>query len=62
MMTFRLFAVAGIVMALSGCVLPFGYSTGPGDDRSPYLSNYGDRDAAPDPSDQFQPGPADNLH
>jgi hypothetical protein len=62
MTTIRLIFLAGVLSALSGCVLPFGYSTGPGDDRSPYLSNDGDRDAAPNPSEQFQPGPSDNLN
>jgi len=58
----RLTILTGMLFALTGCVFPFGHSTGPGDDRSPYLSNEGDRDAAPNPSGQFQPGPAESLN
>jgi hypothetical protein len=62
-MTFlKLTVLAGLLVALSGCVFPFGYSTGPGDDRSPYLSNDGDRDATPNPGDRFQPSQTDSLN
>ena len=62
MIIIKLTIVAGMLLALAGCVFPFGKSTGPDDDRSPYFSNDSNREAAPNPSDQFQPGPADNLN
>jgi hypothetical protein len=33
--------LAAMLLALAGCVIPFGTSTGTGDDRSPYFSNEG---------------------
>lgn len=57
----RLTVFAALLVLLAGCVIPLGKSTGPGDNRSPYLSNEGDRDAAPNTNDQFQPGQSESL-
>jgi hypothetical protein len=39
MNAFRLAILAIALVSLAGCVVPFGRSTGPGDDRAPYFSN-----------------------
>ncbi len=58
----RITALAGILMALTGCVVPFGKSTGRDDDRSPYFSNSGDGHSAPNPGTQLRTGPAESLN
>lgn len=45
----RIIVLGTFLLALAGCVVPFGDSTGPGDNRSPYFSNRGDPNgSAPD--------------
>jgi hypothetical protein len=40
----RISVLVALLLALAGCVIPFGKSTGPGDYRSPYFSNGGSLD------------------
>jgi hypothetical protein len=47
----RITVLVTLLLALAGCVIPFGASTGPGDYRSPYFSNSGYRDGPLYPSE-----------
>ena len=51
-----------ILLTLAGCEIPFGNSSGPGDDRSPYFSNESTGSDNPQPSEQFPPGQAESLN
>ena len=51
----RLIVPAVMFLALGGCVVPFGISTGPGDNRTPYFANDGNAI----PSEQLNSGPYD---
>jgi hypothetical protein len=52
----RIGFVVTVLLALAGCVVPFGKSTGPGDNRSMYFSNSGNRDAPAHPDEQLTTG------
>lgn len=46
--------LAGLLVSLAGCVVPFGKSTGPDDNRAPYIGNPGIENDTLEPTEELR--------